>query len=94
MSARLRFTWQESVFTLAVAAITLTGTALVVTVGGLHVLRGELTVGELLVVIAYLAAVYGPLIDRAHDRVAAERDRQLAPSSRDICARSRGVGST
>ncbi len=56
MSARLRFTWQESVFTLAVAAITLTGTALVVTVGGLHVLRGELTVGELLVVIAYLAA--------------------------------------
>ncbi len=66
MSARLRLTWQESVFSLVVSAITLTGTALVLGVGGLHVLRGELTVGSLLVVIAYLAAVYGPLSAIAH----------------------------
>jgi ATP-binding cassette, subfamily B, bacterial len=66
MHARLQFTWQESVFTLVVATITLTGTALVLAVGGMHVLRGELTVGELLVVIAYLAAVYGPLSAIAH----------------------------
>ena len=66
MSARLRYTWQESTFTLIVALITLTGTAVVLGVGGLHVLRGELTVGGLLVVIAYLAAVYGPLSSIAH----------------------------
>jgi ATP-binding cassette, subfamily B, bacterial len=66
MSARLRFTWQESMFTLVVTAITLTGTALVLAVGGLHVLRGELSVGHLLVVTAYLAGVYGPLSSIAH----------------------------
>jgi ATP-binding cassette, subfamily B, bacterial len=66
MTARLRFTWQESLFTLAVAAITMTGTALVLAVGGLHVLRGDLTIGHLLMVIAYLAAVYGPLSSIAH----------------------------
>jgi len=49
-----------------VALITLSGTAVVLTVGGLHVLRGELTVGGLLVVIAYLASVYGPLSSIAH----------------------------
>ena len=66
MTARLRFTWQESLFTLVVAAITLTGTALVLAIGGLHVLRGELSVGHLLVVTAYLAGVYGPLSSIAH----------------------------
>jgi ATP-binding cassette subfamily B protein/subfamily B ATP-binding cassette protein MsbA len=66
MSARLRFTWQESLFTLIVTAITLTGTALVLAVGGLHVLSGQLSVGHLLVVTAYLAAVYGPLSSIAH----------------------------
>jgi ATP-binding cassette subfamily B protein/subfamily B ATP-binding cassette protein MsbA len=66
MSARLRYTWQESLFTWVVAVITLSGTAVVLTVGGLHVLSGELTVGGLLVVIAYLASVYGPLSSIAH----------------------------
>jgi len=49
-----------------VSAITLTGTALVLGVGGLHVLQETLTVGSLLVVIAYLAAVYNPLSSIAH----------------------------
>src|SRR3954463_9586366 len=66
MSARLRYTWQESLFTLAVTAITMTGTALVLAVGGMHVLEGQLSVGKLLVVTAYLAAVYGPLSSIAH----------------------------
>jgi ATP-binding cassette subfamily B protein len=38
----------------------------VLAVGGLHVLEGTLTVGSLLVVIAYLAAVYNPLSSIAH----------------------------
>jgi ATP-binding cassette subfamily B protein/subfamily B ATP-binding cassette protein MsbA len=66
MNARLRYTWQESLFTVLVSAITMTGTALVLAVGGSLVLRGELTVGELLVVMAYLASVYGPLSSIAH----------------------------
>jgi ABC-type multidrug transport system fused ATPase/permease subunit len=66
MRARLRLTWQESLFSVVVTAITLTGTAIVLGVGGLHVLQGTLTVGSLLVVIAYLAAVYNPLSSIAH----------------------------
>ncbi|MBI4262884.1 MAG: ABC transporter ATP-binding protein [Acidobacteria bacterium] len=61
MDARLTLTWQESLFSVMVTAITLSGTALVLVVGGLHVMNGTLTVGSLLVVIAYLAAVYNPL---------------------------------
>ena len=66
MRARLALTWQESLFSVAVTAITLAGTALVLIVGGLHVLDGTLTVGSLLVVIAYLGAVYNPLSAIAH----------------------------
>jgi ABC-type multidrug transport system fused ATPase/permease subunit len=63
--ARLDLTWQESVFSASVTAITLAGTALVLGIGGLHVLTGELTVGSLLVVVAYLAAVYDPISEIA-----------------------------
>ena len=66
MTSRLALTWQESMFTLIVSAITMSGTALVLAVGGLHVLRGELSIGKLLVVTAYLGAVYGPLSSIAH----------------------------
>jgi ATP-binding cassette subfamily B protein len=60
MNARLLLTWQESLLSVAISTITLAGTALVLVVGGLHVLDGTLTVGGLLVVVAYLAAVYNP----------------------------------
>jgi ATP-binding cassette subfamily B protein len=66
MHARLRLTWQESLFSLVVTTITLAGTALVLGVGGLHVLEGTLTLGSLLVVVAYLAAVYDPISAIAH----------------------------
>jgi ATP-binding cassette subfamily B protein len=66
MHARLRLTWQESLFSVIVTIITLAGTTLVLVVGGLHVMNGQLTVGSLLVVIAYLAAVYDPLSAIAH----------------------------
>jgi ABC-type multidrug transport system fused ATPase/permease subunit len=66
MRARLSLTWQESLFSVVVTAITLAGTALVLIVGGRHVLDGTLTLGSLLVVIAYLAAVYDPLSAIAH----------------------------
>jgi len=66
MDERIHLTWQESLFSVGITGVTMAGTALVLWVGGLHVLRGELTVGSLLVVIAYLGSVYGPLSAIAH----------------------------
>jgi ATP-binding cassette subfamily B protein/subfamily B ATP-binding cassette protein MsbA len=66
MDGRITLTWQESLFSALVSTTTLAGTALVVGVGGLHVLEGRLSIGALLVVMAYLAAVYGPLSAIAH----------------------------
>jgi ATP-binding cassette subfamily B protein/subfamily B ATP-binding cassette protein MsbA len=86
MSARLKFTWQESLFTLAVTAITATGTMLVLAVGGLHVLAGRLSAGELLVVMAYLAAVYGPLSSIAHTTGALQNAVASARRVREIFA--------
>jgi ATP-binding cassette subfamily B protein/subfamily B ATP-binding cassette protein MsbA len=48
-------------FSLVVTMITATGTALVLGVGARGVLRGELSVGELLVVMGYVASLYKPL---------------------------------
>ena len=64
--ARLRVTFQESLFSFVVSALTYAGTAIVLGVGGWHVLRGTLTIGDLLVVIAYLGSVYGPLSAISH----------------------------
>ena len=66
MNARIAITWQQSMFSVVVSTIAILGTALVVIVGGSFVMRGRLTVGELTVVIAYLAAVFGPLSAIAH----------------------------
>jgi ATP-binding cassette subfamily B protein/subfamily B ATP-binding cassette protein MsbA len=48
-------------FRISVSATTAAATALVMAFGGLRVLEGDLTVGGLLVFLAYLAALYGPL---------------------------------
>ncbi len=66
MNARIAITWQESLFWVVVSTITILGTALVLIVGGVQVLRGGMTIGDLTVVIAYLGAVYGPLSTIAH----------------------------
>ena len=66
MKARIAITWQESLFSVIVSAITIVGGALVLIVGGLHVLRGQMTIGQLTVVLTYLGSVYGPLSEVAH----------------------------
>ena len=66
MNARIDITWQQSLFSVMVSTITILGTGLVVVVGGVHVMRGQLSVGALTVVISYLGAVYGPLSSIAH----------------------------
>ena len=58
---RIKLTVRQTAFNLSVNLITAAGTATVVGVGAIQVLRGELTVGQLLVVLAYIAAVYRPL---------------------------------
>jgi ABC-type multidrug transport system fused ATPase/permease subunit len=61
MQARIAVTWKQGLFGLMVATTTILGTALVLIVGGMHVMSGRMTVGSLIVVINYLGAVYGPL---------------------------------
>jgi ATP-binding cassette subfamily B protein/subfamily B ATP-binding cassette protein MsbA len=86
MRARLTLTWQESLFSVAVTAITLAGTALVLVVGGLHVLNGTLTLGSLLVVIAYLTAVYDPISAIAHSTGSLQQAVASAGRVREIFA--------
>jgi ATP-binding cassette subfamily B protein/subfamily B ATP-binding cassette protein MsbA len=59
--ARVKLTVRQTLFSLAVNTWTAMGTALVLGIGALHVIHGQLTIGELLVFLSYIAAVYGPL---------------------------------
>jgi ABC-type multidrug transport system fused ATPase/permease subunit len=61
MQARVGLSTREAIFSSVVGLMTTIGTSLVVLIGGLQVLRGHLTVGTLLVALAYLGFVYGPL---------------------------------
>lgn len=58
---RVKLTVRQTMFSFGVNTITAAGTALVLGFGGWHVMQGQLTSGELLVVISYIAYVYKPL---------------------------------
>jgi ATP-binding cassette subfamily B protein len=66
MHARIAITWQQSLFSVVVTTITIFGTALVLVVGGRHVMSGAMSISALMVVIGYMGAVYGPLSSIAH----------------------------
>ena len=59
--ARIATANQESLFAAVVTMMTTAGTSLVILVGGLSVLHRRLSLGTLLMLIAYLGFVYGPL---------------------------------
>src|SRR5439155_1104343 len=59
--ARLQLAFVENGFGLLVGLTTAGGTAAVVSIGAHHVLSGRLTLGELLMVMAYLSQLYEPL---------------------------------
>lgn len=61
ITARIRLTVRQTAFTLAVNTITTIGTFIVLGFGAWQVLNGALTAGELLIVLAYVGAVYAPL---------------------------------
>jgi ABC-type multidrug transport system fused ATPase/permease subunit len=58
---RVRLTVSQSVYTLTVQTLTAAGTSLVLGFGAWQVIQGRITVGELIVVMAYIASVYQPL---------------------------------
>jgi ATP-binding cassette, subfamily B, bacterial len=61
VDARVKLTVRQTGFSLAVSMITAIGTALVLGLGAHDVLRHKLTAGELMVMLGYVAAIYGPL---------------------------------
>jgi ATP-binding cassette, subfamily B, bacterial len=61
LDARVDITLRQTVFSLAVNATTAIGTASVLGYGAYLVLQQQLTVGQLLVIVAYIGSVYKPL---------------------------------
>jgi ATP-binding cassette subfamily B protein len=80
MRARIRLALFQAGFDLFVGLTTATGTALVLFVGIRHVQTGVITLGELLVVMAYLALLYAPL--RTISNKAADIQASLASAER------------
>src|SRR5689334_16861058 len=84
LEARITTVRQESVFAVVVNALTVAGTSLVILIGGLSVLHGRISLGTLLLVLAYLGFIYGPLCGIANTTgalqqamVSARRVRQM-----------------
>ncbi|HEV3486014.1 MAG TPA: ABC transporter ATP-binding protein, partial [Vicinamibacterales bacterium] len=94
MNARVSLSTREAIFSSVVGNLIVLGSSLVVLVGGLLVLQGTLTTGTLLVAMAYLGFVYGPLAGVAnttggiqHALAAARRVHEtmtLTPEMEDV----------
>ncbi len=61
VDARVRLTVHQTMFSLGVATTIALGTAIVLGFGAYHVLQGKISLGEMIVLISYIAAVYQPL---------------------------------
>jgi ATP-binding cassette subfamily B protein/subfamily B ATP-binding cassette protein MsbA len=51
----------EMQFKIGVTGTTALGTAFIMVLGGIHVLKGSLTIGSLIVFLSYVASLYGPM---------------------------------
>jgi ABC-type multidrug transport system fused ATPase/permease subunit len=58
---RVKLTVSQSLYTLFVQTTTAAGTSLVLGFGAWHVIQGKIAVGELIVLMTYIASVYQPL---------------------------------
>lgn len=93
LEARVQVTIRQALFEMTVNLITAAGLALVVGLGAAHIMRGKLTIGELLVVISYISIIYqslgsisstvGSLQDQ---RVSIERAFDLLDTEPDVTA--------
>jgi ATP-binding cassette subfamily B protein/subfamily B ATP-binding cassette protein MsbA len=61
VAANLRSELSQHQFQVGIGAITAAGASIVMVVGGMAVLKGAMTIGDLLVLTAYFAAVYSPI---------------------------------
>jgi ATP-binding cassette subfamily B protein len=94
VTARIRLAFAEGAFGLLVNVTTAVGTAAVLYIGIRNVQNGILTLGELLMVIAYLAQLYMPLRNISRQAatlqssiVSAERSFELLDEVPDILER-------
>jgi ATP-binding cassette, subfamily B, bacterial len=58
---RVKLTVSQSLYTLGVQTATAAGTSLILGVGAWHVMQGKISLGELIVLMTYIASVYQPL---------------------------------
>jgi ATP-binding cassette subfamily B protein len=58
---RVKLTVSQSLYTLGVQTVTAAGTSLVLGFGAWHVIQGTISLGELIVMMTYIASVYQPL---------------------------------
>jgi ATP-binding cassette, subfamily B, bacterial len=86
MEARVELSTRESWFSLIIGNLIGLGTSAVVFVGGLQVINGRLTIGNLLLALAYLGFVYGPLAGIAHTTGAVQQAIASARRVRDVFA--------
>jgi len=61
LTARVSLTVQQAVFSLIVATIMGGGTSLVLGMGFYHALEGQITIGQLLVILSYISMIYQPM---------------------------------
>ena len=92
--ARLRLTLIEGAFGMQVSVLSVIGTAVVLFVGVRHVQAGVLTLGELLLVMGYLAQLYDPLktlskrtVGMQSNLASAERVYALLDDAPDVAER-------
>jgi len=58
---RVKLTVSQSLYTLGVQTITAAGISVVMGLGAWHVIQGQLSIGELIILVTYIASVYQPL---------------------------------
>lgn len=89
MRARLRLALAEGGFGLLMGILTASGTAAVLLIGVRHVRSGMLTLGDLLLVLGYLAHLYEPL--KTMSRKAASLQAHLAGAERALSLLAHGT---
>ena len=82
MHAGVRLTLWEDLFGAGLGALTEINRALILLVGALHVYQGSLTIGELLVILAYVSQIHEPMQDIGH--ALTEMQSSLASAERTI----------
>lgn len=66
LQAYLRAVASQLQFKVGVGGVLAVGTAMIMGIGGIHVVRESLSVGSLLVFLTYLASLYGPMTTLAY----------------------------